>query len=107
MSSEEHSLYIAAIGKLSAVRLKEIAIVCYANVTGMFADFCNPSNRGPNFNWNNFAEMCIRKADVWMICHHVSGNKKYVNAIARQYTKEIATLMVDRSGFLESSKNET
>lgn len=105
MNGDEHDLYIEAIGKLSKAKQNEIANVCYANVVGRFADFCNPENRGPNFKWSNFVDNCIEDSDLWMIVHHVAGNKKYINILAKQYAKEIATLMVDRSGFIERENN--
>lgn len=106
MTSEEHDLYIEAIGKLPKAKQNEIANVCYANVVGRFADFCNPVNRYPNFKWSNFVDNCIKDSEWWMRVHHVTGNEKYVSALARQYAKEIATLMVDRSGFIENESNK-
>lgn len=105
MTSEEHELYIAAINRLSKAKQNEVANVCYANVVGRFADFCNPENRGPNFKWGDFVDDCIEYSDLWMIIHHVAGDRKYVNALAKQYAKEIAELVVDRSGFIERETN--
>ena len=106
MTSKEHDLYVEAINRLSKAKQNEVANICYANVTGLFAMFCNPENRGPSFKWCGFTSMCIRESDLWVMLNDVKGDRKYVNALAKQYAKEIAELMVDRSGFLKGESNE-
>lgn len=74
----------------------EIANVCYANVSGNFATFCNPKYRGPNFTWEWFIEDCEKSAVNWMHVHHVKGDKKLVDETAKKYAKEIAEHLVRR-----------
>lgn len=35
----------------------KISLYCYAAVSGLFADFINPINQGPNFTWEKFPKM--------------------------------------------------
>lgn len=35
----------------------KISLYCYAAVSGLFADFINAENRGPNFTWEKFPKM--------------------------------------------------
>jgi hypothetical protein len=82
---------------ISKIKQLEIANVCYANVAGQFAMFNNPKYRGPNFKWENFADHCVKEADLWMILHNVYGstkNKAEINQRAREYAKEIADRLV-------------
>lgn len=74
----------------------EIANVCYANVAGEFAAMHNPKYRGSNFTWERFIERCKSNADLWMMIHHVRGNKQEINETAKQYASEIATTLVTR-----------
>ena len=78
----------------------EVANVCYANVSSMFAMFCNDAYRGPNFKWANFCDMMVREADLWMMIHNVRGNKDEIHDLARQYAHEIAERMIKQSGFV-------
>lgn len=47
---------------ISDKRRLQIANVCYANVAGEFAIFCNDEMRGPNFKWENFSNMMAVRA---------------------------------------------
>lgn len=38
-------------------RQNELALHCWAKVSGLFAFMCNPVHQGPNFNWERFKEM--------------------------------------------------
>ena len=80
--------------KLSKQKQLEIANICYANVAGDFAMFTNPKYRGSNFTWEKFPEMCERLADSWMFIHGVDGPKDVINALAKQYAREIAERLV-------------
>lgn len=72
----------------------EIANICYANVSGLFAMFTNSNSRGPNFTWEWFIEHCEEQAGGWMYLNNVKGDKETVNDTARRYAKEIATNLV-------------
>jgi hypothetical protein len=84
--------------KITKLKQYEIANVCYANVANEFAMFTNPRYRGENFTWDKFAEMCESQAEGWMFIHRVCGDKEAVNALAKQYAREIAERLVDRMG---------
>ena len=72
----------------------EITNVCYANVSGHFAMFCNPRMRGPNFKWDEFATMMEEDADLWMLTADVRGHKETIHETAKQYAREIAERLV-------------
>lgn len=75
----------------------KIANICYASVSGMFARFCNPKNRGPNFTWDFFVEHCEDNADLWLTLQNLrrtKANKDEIDALARQYAGEIARQLV-------------
>jgi hypothetical protein len=72
----------------------EIANVCYANVSGQFAMFCNPQMRGPNFKWDEFATMMEEDSDIWMYANNIRGHKETIYRTARQYAREIAERLV-------------
>lgn len=78
-------------------RLK-IANVCYANVAGQFAMFCNPKFRGENFTWKWFVKHCEENADLWIILsgYRFRSPKEEINSEARQMAKEIAETLVNR-----------
>lgn len=75
----------------------QIANICYANVSALFAMFTNPKYRGPNFTWDWFIEHCEKNADHWMFVNAVKGNRDAVNAQAKRYAREIAERLVHRA----------
>ena len=77
----------------------EVANVCYANVAGQFAMFCNSKYRGPNFTWSDFASMMEEQAGTWMMIHGVRGHKEDINKQAAQFAREIAQRLVTRAEF--------
>lgn len=86
---------------LSKTKRLEIANICYANVSGMFAAFCNPKNVGPNFRWENFPSMMEREADLWMMLADVKcSDKELMNATAKQFANEIATTLIRHADFV-------
>lgn len=94
---------------LSDKKHMEIANVCYANVSMLFAMFCNDSWRGPNFKWSSFCDKMEREADLWMLVHDVHrsrGAKDEINKVAREYARDIASRMIRKSGFVEKEMNE-
>lgn len=82
---------------ISKSKRLEIANVCYANVAGLFATFTNPKYRGENFTWEWFIEHCIQNADLWMMIHHVRGDKQLINEAAKQMSGEIAKNLVNQA----------
>lgn len=81
---------------ISEKKQLEIATVCYANVSGNFAMFCNPKFRGENFTWEWFIEYCESHADMWMMIHGVKGDKNVISTVAKTYAKEIAETLIRR-----------
>jgi tRNA(Ile)-lysidine synthase TilS/MesJ len=77
----------------------EIANVCYANVAGEFALFCNPKYRGPNFSWEWFIEHCEKSADLWLMVSslHKESAKEAVKEMARNFAREIAENLVKKA----------
>ena len=84
---------------ISDKKIMEIANVCYANVAGQFAMFCNSKYRGPNFTWSEFATMMGNQADTWMMLACVRGHKKDINKQAALFAREIAERLVIRAEF--------
>jgi hypothetical protein len=58
----------------------------------------NPKYRGEKFTWDKFPDMGERRAEEWVFIHNVRGDKEAVNALAKQYAREIAERLVDRVG---------
>lgn len=87
------------MSKLSDKKRLEIANICYANVAGSFADFCNSEMRGPNFSWANFPAMMVRQSSTWMFLNSVRGDNETIAFTAAQFAHEIATTLLDRSRF--------
>lgn len=81
--------------QLSQKKRLEIANVCYANVSSEFAMFNNPKYRGPNFTWEWWVTHCGKNADLWMSIHDVKGDKALIDSVAKEYSLEIATKLVD------------
>lgn len=79
---------------LSKLKQLEVANVCYANVAGRFATFTNPAFRGPNFTWDWFITHCEENADLWMMIHHVRGNKAELRELAVKTSGQIARTLV-------------
>lgn len=79
---------------ISEKKRLQIANICYANVAGLFAMFCNPKARGPNFTWEYFIEHCEEHAVDWMFINDVRGDKTTINETAKQFASEIANRLV-------------
>ena len=77
---------------------KDIALICYANVSGMFATFCNPKFRGPHFEWDRFTEICVDHSEDWLYINNIrDGNPNNGDkTLVKQYTEEIANKLVNR-----------
>jgi hypothetical protein len=75
---------------ISEKKRLQVANVCYANVAGQLAMFCNPKNRGPNFTWDWFVEHCEQEADLWMMVANVRGHKETIKQTAKSFAREIA-----------------
>lgn len=74
----------------------EVANVCYASVSGLFAFFSNPRNRGPQFTWDTFPVLCEEESEIWM--WRIRGNRNDINCAAKEYAGEIARSLVQRMG---------
>ena len=84
---------------ISDKKIMEVANVCYANVAGQFAMFCNSKYRGSNFSWSKFATMMEEQSGTWMMIHGVRGHKEDINNQAAQFAREIAQRLVTRAEF--------
>lgn len=91
---------------VSVKKRLEIANVCYANVAGNFAFFCNPKFRGHNFKWSEFAQMMAQQSDLWILSHDVKGDRSQNNIVAAEFAKEISETLLERSGFLENNSKD-
>lgn len=80
---------------VSKMRDLQIANICYANVSGEFAAFCNESNRGKNFTWEWFIEHAQEDAEIWLMTNFVRYNQECID-LAKKYSKEIAETLVNR-----------
>ena len=86
---------------LSTSKKLQIANICYANVSSSFAMFCNPNYRGANFQWDKFKDMMVRMSDTWLMIH-IPKVTPEMQELAKQYAEEIASNMLDQSGFVDS-----
>ena len=89
---------------ISKTKKLEIANICYANVSGMFAGFVRNINNGHLYNWSDFPNYCERSADLWLMLNSNIKRNDQVVALARAYAKEIATTLVTRA-FPQDSNN--
>lgn len=79
----------------------EIANICYANVSSMFAAFCCAKNQGPNFRWENFPVMMERHAEHWIMLADVKcQDKELAKLTAKQFAREIATTLISHAEFV-------
>ena len=85
---------------ITEYRQSKIDGICLAYVAGMFADFINPKNRGPNFSWNKFIDMCVENSKDWLFIHAVRATPEEYE-YARKATKHTASNLIGRSGLLE------
>jgi hypothetical protein len=77
----------------------QISIICYANVSGMFADFHDMSiTPKKNFSWVKFPEMCARLSSTWIALNGLESNEQSTE-IAAKYSREIATTLCERAGY--------
>jgi hypothetical protein len=85
-------------------KISEIALNCYAIVSGNFATFCNPQNRGENFSWSKFPEMEEKRCRIfiWMYMAPPSDEKlrEEIAAKAAEFGREIAATLVDKAEFV-------
>ena len=88
--------------ELSIRKRLELANYCYAHVSGMFASFCNEKERGPNFTWERFVDICANRSfSCAMACIKFSDDMPQYEYWARTFSKEIAETLLKRSGFLD------
>lgn len=64
------------MNQISNKKRLEIANTIYANVSGRFATFNNPKNRGVNFTWENWIESCGEQSEEWIMIANIPGHKK-------------------------------
>lgn len=84
---------------MSKSKDKDVALACYAVVSGMFAMFTNPKNCGAKFTWGGFPEMMKDHCETDIFLYVASSNKSEdirIRALAAKYGLEIATTLVNR-----------
>lgn len=80
---------------VSKMRDLQIANICYANVSGEFAAFCDPAKRGVNFTWEWFIERAGSDCVIWLNANFSRYNQECID-LAKKYSKEIAETLVRR-----------
>jgi len=77
-----------------------ISNICYANVSGLFAMFNNPKNRGSNFTWEFFVRHCEEESEIWLVVNDLLTSNNQINIerkeLAKKFAKEIAETLVKR-----------
>lgn len=81
---------------ISEKKRLEVANVCYASVSGLFALFVNSKNRGHNFTWDWFIEMCEAESKTWLM--RVRGSRDEINILGKELAGEISRHLVNRMG---------
>lgn len=77
-----------------------VSLICHATAGNLFSLFCNPSNRGPNFEWSNFPDIAAHHCKTQVIISDIrSRHMKELYAHAEQTGKVIAEKMVKQAGF--------
>jgi hypothetical protein len=78
---------------MSPSKKKDVALVCYAMVSSTFAMMHNPRFRGPNFNWDEFADMMKERCEkeIFIYVYPCTDEMK---SYAKQCGSEIAARLV-------------
>jgi hypothetical protein len=86
--------------KLPITKTYVIDIICYAAVSGMFADMCNPNNQGAWFSWNKFPDMAKSQCRAQVFLANIKyKNQDVVYEYAEAIGYEIASDMIKRAGY--------
>ena len=85
-----------------------IDVCAYATVSTMFAAFCNPKFRGPNFQCTKFTELMVERVPMQI---HLSikvpkYKQKLYEEYAEQSAKAISESLLRESGFLEYGESK-
>lgn len=80
---------------LSKYKKLEVANVCYANVSSLFATFVSSKMRGPNFTWEKFPGICKDWASSWVYIHDIKGDRAALEQYAEECAVEIAQRLVN------------
>lgn len=85
---------------VSDKNMDRVSLICHATVCHMFAMFCNPVYRGPNFSWANFPEMMMKQCRQQVHMANIRGrNQQAIYDHAEQTGFLIAQRMVTDAGF--------
>ena len=73
--------------------------ICSAIVSGDFAMFSNPANCGPNFKWDEFADLMADRCrtDIFMYVKLTKKNTVEVQAQAELVGRRVATELLWRA----------
>ena len=73
--------------------------ICSAIVSGDFAMFSNPANCGPNFKWDEFADLMANRCrtDIFMYVKLTKKNTAEVLAQAELVGRRVATELLWRA----------
>lgn len=69
-------------------------------VAGMFADFCNASNRGDKFTWNNFPNIVASHVSSTFFVYFTKKQNVCVGDVEKE-AKDYAENLCRRAGYIE------
>lgn len=85
---------------ISNRNVDRVSLICHATVCRMFATFCKPVYRGPNFTWSNFPEMMKKQCRDQVYLAHIRGHEQQAIYDHAEHTGFlIATQMIEAAGF--------
>ena len=85
---------------ISNRNMDRVSLVCHATVCHMFAMFCNPKYRGPNFKWSQFPEMMKAHCTDQVFMANIRGrDQQAIFEHAEETGYQIAKKMVEDAGF--------
>ena len=80
----------------------KVSLICHATVASMFASFCNPKFRGPNFTWEKFPQMMEGMCATQVFMANIKGDRQEVEDHAKKTGFEIAKGLVKEAGFIDN-----
>jgi len=84
---------------MSKKKDQDIALACYAMVSGQFARFVNSKNQYETFTWDSFPKLMVDHCRDNIFMHVTSSSIKeehLIRATAANFGKEIATTLLER-----------
>jgi hypothetical protein len=96
------------MSELSKIKRLEVIQGCYTSVATLFALFHKSNAKGPNFKWEHFPKMCEDFVEDWVFIANLTTkrNKAMVKEFAASCSKEFATKLCQRAGYISSRNGE-